>query len=395
MSGEHVRVGDVLRLERREVHIDGEIEYSLIGVYSFGKGIFHRDPKPGVELGDYRFFCIEPGDLVLSNIQAWEGAIALATTRDSGTIGTHRFLSYVPRDRRKIDTNWARWFFLSEPGMERIRRAAPGTAVRNRTLAVKRFEDLVIPLPPIEDQRRVAARLDRVRIEVAGLDKRDRHAATLTPPLLNSWLNRLLGSGHHTAVLSDVATVARGRGPKYEVGTDTLSVNQGCVQWDGIDIARAREVATDWWAGVPGSGRVAVHDVLVNSTGEGTIGRAALATSDVVGLPFDSHVMAVRCHAAEVLPAYLVLYLRSPSGQDQIIAAKGANTTKQTELGKAKLERFVIPVPSIGYQSDMVTRFREIVGRVRRLDALTSAREKRLAALVAATVHSEFSRFVG
>ena len=37
------------------------------------------NPKPGSELGDYRFFEIEPGDLVLSNIQAWEGAIALAT----------------------------------------------------------------------------------------------------------------------------------------------------------------------------------------------------------------------------------------------------------------------------------------------------------------------------
>jgi type I restriction enzyme S subunit len=163
MSVELVRVGEVLRLERREVQIAPDVEYCLIGVYSFGKGILHREPKPGVELGDYRFFRIEPGDLVLSNIQAWEGAIALAADRDTGTIGTHRFLSYVPIADR-IDTNWARWFFLSETGMQLIRRAAPGTAVRNRTLAVKRFEDLVIPLPPIEDQLRVAAQLDRIRV---------------------------------------------------------------------------------------------------------------------------------------------------------------------------------------------------------------------------------------
>jgi type I restriction enzyme, S subunit len=161
-GAEGVRVGDVLRLARREVRIDPDSDYRLVGVYSFGKGIFHRDPKAGAELGDYRFFRIEPGDLVLSNIQAWEGAIAFATSDDHGTIGTHRFLSYVPVDSR-IDTNWARWFFLSEPGMERIRRAAPGTAVRNRTLAVKRFEDLVISLPPIDVQRRVAARLDNAR----------------------------------------------------------------------------------------------------------------------------------------------------------------------------------------------------------------------------------------
>lgn len=156
---ERVRVGDVLSLERREVTIDPQVEYRLVGVYSFGKGIFHRYPKAGAELGDYRFFRIEPGDLVLSNIQAWEGAVGFATEVERGTVGTHRFLSYVAASDQ-IDTNWARWFFLSEPGMTLIRRAAPGTAVRNRTLAVKRFEDLVIPLPPIEQQLRAAMHLD-------------------------------------------------------------------------------------------------------------------------------------------------------------------------------------------------------------------------------------------
>src|ERR1035438_5084222 len=101
------RVGDVLRLRRSAVEIDPVTEYTLIGVYSFGNGIFHRAPKMGAELGDYKFFEIRPGDLILSNIQAWEGAIAFATAADSGVIGTHRFLSYVAADDR-IDTNWTR-----------------------------------------------------------------------------------------------------------------------------------------------------------------------------------------------------------------------------------------------------------------------------------------------
>lgn len=162
MTVERVRVGDVLRLERREVTVDPVKEYRLIGVYSFGKGILHRDPKVGAELGDYRYFEIHPGDLVLSNIQAWEGAIALATEADVGTVGTHRFLTYTSPDGR-IDTDWARWFFLSEPGMDLIRQAAPGTTMRNRTLAIQRFEELEIPLPPIDDQRRVASELDAMQ----------------------------------------------------------------------------------------------------------------------------------------------------------------------------------------------------------------------------------------
>jgi type I restriction enzyme S subunit len=175
---ERIRVGDVLKLQRREVSIDPFADYPLIGVYSFGKGIFHREPKAGAELGNYRFFEVHPGDLVLSNIQAWEGAIARATERDSGTIGTHRFLTYVPKDGR-IDTVWARWFFLSEPGMRLILKAAPGTTVRNRTLAIDRFEALEIPLPPIDEQGRVAQRLDGIEGVAAELRRRSERAAEL------------------------------------------------------------------------------------------------------------------------------------------------------------------------------------------------------------------------
>ena len=42
--------------------------------------------------------------------------------------------------------------FQSEPGLELIQKASPGSAGRNKTLAVRRFEDLVIPLPPIEER---------------------------------------------------------------------------------------------------------------------------------------------------------------------------------------------------------------------------------------------------
>ena len=66
MRVNRVRVGEVLHLERREISIEPTYEYSLIGVYSFGKGIFHREPMAGADLGNYRFFAVQPGDLVLT-----------------------------------------------------------------------------------------------------------------------------------------------------------------------------------------------------------------------------------------------------------------------------------------------------------------------------------------
>lgn len=153
------RVGDIVRLARRPVTIELAGTYGEIGVRSFGKGIFHKEPVSGADLGTKRVFRIEPGDLVLSNVFAWEGAIAVATDAEHGRIGSHRFMTYVPLDE-DVDPNFLRYFFISESGLALIRKASPGSAGRNRTLAIDRFEDLVIPLPHIDAQRRTAAQLD-------------------------------------------------------------------------------------------------------------------------------------------------------------------------------------------------------------------------------------------
>lgn len=185
-----VRVGDLLQLMRRAVDVDPADEYREIGVRSFGKGIFHKEPVSGVDLGAKRVFRIEPGDLVISNVFAWEGAISVASEDEAGMIGSHRFMTFVPRDDR-IDASWAAWFLLSKPGLSLVGRASPGSAGRNRTLAVERFENLAIPLPPFDEQRRVAERLGRVELAARELRLLELGAKTLTEALSVSTCARL------------------------------------------------------------------------------------------------------------------------------------------------------------------------------------------------------------
>jgi len=182
MKVEDVPVGDVLRLERRSVVPEPASEYIEIGIRSFGRGIFHKDPVSGADLGNKRVFRIEPGDLVISNVFAWEGAIALASDREAGRIGSHRFMTFRPADHR-LDSGWASWFFRSEPGLELIGKASPGSAGRNRTLAIDRFAALKIPLLPIDDQRRVAEDLSGIEAGATGARELYEHAGVLNDAL--------------------------------------------------------------------------------------------------------------------------------------------------------------------------------------------------------------------
>lgn len=189
-----VRVGDIIDLHRRQVDVDPAAIYREIGVRSFGHGIFHKEPIRGIDLGNKRVFEIHPGDLVLSNVFAWEGAVALAGDSEQGRIGSHRFMTYRPRVE-EVSTAYLRYFFISNVGVEKLGIASPGSAGRNRTLAVGRFEDIEIPLPNMDEQSRIIAHLDRVFSIARSLrnkvSMRDKHPArALLPRLIDSIIER-------------------------------------------------------------------------------------------------------------------------------------------------------------------------------------------------------------
>lgn len=340
-----VRVGGVLRLQRRQVEIDPLEEYRLIGVFSFGRGIFHRDPMFGAELGDYRFFRVEPGDLVLSNIQAWEGAIAYAGSADRGAIGTHRFLTYTPIDDR-VDTNWARWFFLSEPGMELIRRAAPGTTVRNRTLAIERFENLEIPLPPIAEQRRVAGGLDRLAersTQLAGLRQR---ASVLRQGTIGGLVAAVCRDARRTR-FGDVFRLVR-RDVDVDLAATYIEIG---IRSFGRGIFHKTAVS----AAELGRKRVFYvepGDLVISNVfaWEGAVALAGEADAGLVGshrfmtwVPRDSSVRA----------DWMALYLTSPAGLEGLQRASPGSAGRNRTLAVSRLNAVEVEIPPLSQQNEV------------------------------------------
>lgn len=184
VNGPMERVGEKLTLVRDPVRIDAAQKYRQIGIYSFGKGMIRRDPVPALGLSKLRYFRIPPEALILSNIQAWEGALAVSTEQDKEFIGSNRFLSYVPTST-DVDVHFLRYFFLSDSGHPLIQQASPGTMVRNRTLGIKAFEDIKIPLPAIGEQRRIASLLDQAYEALHRIEAREKLLNALLASALN------------------------------------------------------------------------------------------------------------------------------------------------------------------------------------------------------------------
>lgn len=137
---------EVAPIVRRDVVVDHQMSYPELGIRSFGKGTFHKPALSGIELGSKRVYRIDPGDLLFSNVFAWEGAIAVAKPEDTDRVGSHRFISCVPCDGL-VTAEYLRYYFLTDEGMSKIRDASPGGAGRNRTLGLSKLMELKVPMP--------------------------------------------------------------------------------------------------------------------------------------------------------------------------------------------------------------------------------------------------------
>jgi len=72
-GAEYRPMSEVVPIVRRPVEIEPEGQYPELGVRSFGKGVFHKPTLIGAELDWQKLYRVHAGDLVISNIKAWEG----------------------------------------------------------------------------------------------------------------------------------------------------------------------------------------------------------------------------------------------------------------------------------------------------------------------------------
>lgn len=178
-----MRMADVAPLQRRPVQVEMDGTYEELGIRSFGRGTFHKAAIAGAELGEKRIYHIAPGDLLFNIVFAWEGAVAVAKQEDAGRVGSHRFLTCVPRSDLAT-AGFLRFHLLTETGLEQLGIASPGGAGRNRTLGLKALARLEVPTPHIEDQLWFDRLQSRVHAATALVQEAAAETGAIVPAVL-------------------------------------------------------------------------------------------------------------------------------------------------------------------------------------------------------------------
>lgn len=157
-----VALGEVAPVHRRPVETSPEGSYLQVAARSFGRGSFRKPILNGDEITWQNLFQVRAGDLLFSNIKAWEGAVAVISQDDDGLFCSHRYITCVADQCRALPS-FLGWFFRTPRAVWALGAASPGSADRNRTLSISALKAIRVPLPPLEEQRRIVARLDRIQ----------------------------------------------------------------------------------------------------------------------------------------------------------------------------------------------------------------------------------------
>lgn len=160
-----VPLGEVLRPVSTAIPVDKLAEVNLAGVYSFGRGLFSRGRFRPAESSYSYYNELYTDDFVISQPKAWEGAIARVSQEFCGWFLSPVFPTFrVVPDR--LDPAYLEWFLKREPVWAELRRKSRGIGARRESVSPDQFLTLMIPLPPLEEQRRVVAKISRLDHQV-------------------------------------------------------------------------------------------------------------------------------------------------------------------------------------------------------------------------------------
>ncbi len=357
--------------------VDPNLYYREIGIYCFGRGIFHKPPRSGLEVGGKDLFLIKNGDFILQVTFAWEGAVGLASAEEDGMYGSVRFPTFRVNEG-KCHPPYLLNYFRTHEGRDQLTRICPGSAGRNRVLSIKRLREITIPLPPLFEQQRIVTKIDELasKIEKAQhlRQQTSQEAEAITDSMMNEILNKASGKASwELGPISMFASVNPSR-----IGQVSLSPEDpvsfipmravdditGTIAWP--EIRPFVEVAKGYtWFREGDVIFARITPCMQN-------GKSAIARNLINGVGFGSTEFHVIRPGPKLLGEWLYVLVRHKAFRDDA-ARHFKGTAGQQRVPQSFLDQKVIPVPPLSDQRQIIL---EINALQRKVDELKQIQVK-------------------
>lgn len=356
-----------------------------------------------------------PKGSILFSSRAPIGYVAIAREEVSTNQG---FKSIVP-----FSLNLSLYLYYVLLGMvDIIKKLGTGTTFKEVSGSV--VEKILVPLPPLAEQKRIVEKLDNVLANIDELKASEEKLSILQKNFPDKLKKSILQSAIQGKLTEQLATddnvedllqaikeekerlikekkikkqkplpeiteeeipfeipenwkwvrlddicvyLQRGKSPIYSDIKKYPVVSQKCNQWSGFTLEPAKYLAPEVLEKYSDERYLKKHDILINSTGLGTVGRVCLFKTDskypiVVA---DSHVTVVRSTRL-ISEIYIKYFLSSPHIQDNI-EDMCSGSTKQKELALNTIKNLLVALPPLAEQKRIVEKLDKLLADIEEL----------------------------
>lgn len=328
---------------------------------------------------DYQKYKIEKNDVVIARTGATVGYAKIIREINDKAV----FASYLIKLKFKngVDEKFMGILIESNFYKNFIHTIAGGSAQPNAN--AKDLTSFKFRIPPLSTQQKIADILSAYDDLIENNNKRIALLEKAAEEIYREWFVRMRFPGWETVKflkgipegwsiekLDNLCKlIARGISPKYTESSEQLVINQKCIRDGKINLSVARRHDTS----VPKEKFVCFGDVLINSTGVGTLGRISIVEFDKKNITCDSHVTICRADEKNINPHYLAHSVKRLADYFEYMAV---GATGQVELNKGLISGTKILVP----RRELQDKFSMVIINIgKQKDLLLSANIKLLA----------------
>lgn len=299
-------------------------------------------------------YILKPNDIVFARTGASTGRNYFYDGTD-GVFVYAGFLIKFSIDSNKVNPKYIKYYCQSKKYKDWIKSFNTGSTRGN--INAQTFGKMPIPLIDRTKQDTLVTILSGIDDKIKLNNTINNNLEQQAQAIFKSWFvdfepfGGVAPNNWSETTLNKLTTlISRGITPKYSDSSNQTVINQKCIRNHMIDLSLARthipKIISEKW--------LLFGDLLINSTGTGTLGRTAQVWFEPKNLTVDSHITIVR-PARENLIFYIGFWGIS---HEKEIESLHTGSTGQTELPRDRVKTIKLLLPdnkTLDFFNEMIT----------------------------------------
>lgn len=387
-----VPIGEIASEVSRPVALEPGVSYRSVGVKWYGAGVHVHEAREG-HLFDAARFKIEQNDLIYNDMWARMGSVAIVPPELAGSVASSHFPTFR-LDESKVFPSYLSWYFRTPSFWHDCDNASRGSTGRNQ---IKRstFTGIHVPLPPLDEQRRIVVRIEELAAKVEEargfrrnvLDEMDAIRASAA----NDMFSDASMAGNPIVSLESISEIRAGVTLGRKLTGKTINVpylRVANVQDGHLDLRILKEVEIyheehEKW-------KLRCGDLLLTEGGDwDKLGRGTVWQDEVLGCIHQNHIFRVRVDQTRFDPWYVSALMSSPRGK-RFFQAASKQTTNLASINQRQLKSFPIFDLPLERQRAIVYELDTLQANLNAVRALQTETAAELDAMLPAILNKAF-----